>query len=489
MNKITPIILSGGSGTRLWPLSRQSEPKQFLELFNDKSLFLQTIERVRNSKIFNPAIIICNYDHRFLITEELKKIDYQPYKIILEPCKRNTAPAIAIAAFATIEYLSQSNIENDQDTMLVMPCDHLIKKQDKLLEIISEISNINIKETIITLGIKPNNAETGYGYINHNHQNSPIIDNIIKNINYDIFAVNKFIEKPNLILAKQLLEQGNNLWNSGIFIIKATNYINQLKIHQKDILKFSQDSYRFSHIDLGFTRLNDDHFAKNPDLSIDYAILEKSSDLAVIPIDIEWSDVGSWDAISKLKERDQNNNNLIGNVVAIETNNCFIYSKEKLCTSYGINNLIIINLKDALLIIDKNHAQQVKKIFEFLQEKNYQEINVGPCQLRPWGSFEILDIGDNFKLKKIIVKPHSSLSLQMHNHRCEHWVVVKGSAVVFRDDEKFILESNQSTYIKAGCKHRLVNDNDYNLEIIEVQTGSYIGEDDIIRFDDIYGRK
>jgi len=486
--KITPIILSGGSGTRLWPISRQLNPKQFLNFFGKNSLFQQTIMRVFNQEIFNPAIIICNQEHRFLAEEQLQQINYQNYQIILEPESKNTAPAIAIGAMATQNFLQKNNFNNFHDLMLIMPCDHLISNPENFIENIAEITKIyqenkELSQYLTTLGINPTNAETGYGYINSSNkilaENNKIVLKLVEN----------FIEKPSLAKANQLILDKNNIWNSGIFLTKASFYLQKLKLLQNNIFQSCLLAYQNAKNDLNFLRLNEQDFAKNDNLSIDYALLEKMpNNLAVLPLKINWSDVGNWESIANLSPKDEENNSKIGRIINLKTSNCYIYSPEKITTTIGVDNLIIINLKDALLIANKNNAQEVKNIFELLQKNNFEEAISTTKKLRPWGSFEVLDCGNGFKLKKIIVKPMQALSLQMHNYRCEHWVVTHGVANVLIDDREFILNANESTYINAKQKHRLINKSQEILEIIEVQTGKYLEEDDIIRFEDKYGR-
>lgn len=476
MKKITPIILSGGSGTRLWPLSRALNPKQFLNIFTDKSLFEETISRTKDDQDFFAPTIICNEEHRFTVALKLEENNIKNSSIILEPCARNTAPAIAVAAFDVLQKNGDRN-----DAMLVMPCDHIIKNVAKFKEIVKDSLKI-IDDFFITFGIAAKSAHTGYGYIK--------IQEKIANSNS--YFVEKFVEKPNKEKAQEFLQSQKYLWNSGIFMFKASKYLSELKKAKPEIYENVKNSYEKAQQDFDFTRVNKEFFEKCENISIDYAIMENLSQdkkIAVSKLDLEWDDVGNFDAISQNLAKDENQNNIIGDIIAYETRNCYINSQNKLTATINVQDLIIVSLKDVVLVANKENAQDVKKIYEELEKQNRQEIHSHPKVLRPWGSFEVLEEGKNFKVKKIIVKPKSSLSLQMHNFRSEHWIVVKGVAEVVCGEEKFKLDQNHSTFIPIKTKHRLENQGSEDLEIIEVQTGNYLGEDDIIRFEDFYGRK
>lgn len=473
--KITPIILSGGSGTRLWPISRNLNPKQFLDFFGKNSLFQKTTLRSKNPTNFHNPIIVCNNEHRFLAAEELQKINIEPQTIILEPSGRNTAPAVAIAAFNVI-----SNKNKEDDLILVMPSDHIIQDEKGFISAVKKAALAAQDNYLVTFGIVPNKAETGYGYIKKD-----------KKLNgfKEIFAVEKFIEKPEKKLAEKFLKDGGYFWNSGIFMFKASTYLKILKDLQPEIFNNCQKSYKNSSKDLDFIRLSAVDFEKCPNISIDYAVMEKAKKVAILPIDIGWSDVGSWETVAEISKKDKDKNSLIGDVIALKTKNCYINSNDKLVTAIGLEGLIVIALKDAILIANKNNSQDVKELFNILKSKNREECSSHTISLRPWGSFENINIGKNFKVKKITVKPKASLSLQVHKHRAEHWIVVKGTAHVTCGEREFILNKDQSTYIPLGKKHRLENKGKILLEVIEVQTGNYLGEDDIIRFSDIYGRQ
>ncbi len=471
--KIIPVILSGGSGTRLWPVSRSLNPKQFLDFFGDRSLFQQTAIRVRGNNFSNP-IIICNNEHRFVAAEELQRINIHPSSIILEPTGRNTAPAITIAALDVIK-----NSAKKDAVILVMPSDHIIENEQKFNEAIQKSLSAAEDGFLITFGITPDRPETGYGYIKQGKKTDFA----------EVFLAEEFIEKPKIEIAKKFLEEKKYLWNSGIFMFRASTYLEAIQKFQPDIFINCCKAYSEANHDLDFIRLNAEYFEKSPNISIDYAVMEKSKKVAVVPISVGWSDVGSWQAISDIAPKDKDGNSFIGDVKALKTKDCYINSRRGIVAAIGVKNLIIVTLKDAVLIIDKNNAQDVKEIFELLKKDKRDECHSHTKVLRPWGSFETIDIDDRFKVKRINVKPKSSLSLQMHNHRAEHWVIVKGTAHVTCGNDEFILTEDESTYIPVGKKHRLENRGNIPLEIIEVQTGSYLGEDDIIRFSDIYGRE
>ncbi|MDX2083121.1 MAG: mannose-1-phosphate guanylyltransferase/mannose-6-phosphate isomerase [Rickettsiales bacterium] len=470
--KITPVILSGGSGTRLWPLSRSLNPKQFLNLVDENSLFQKTALRTKNEEIFHNPIIICNNEHRFIAAEELQKIDVTPKLIILEPIAKNTAPAITIAAINAVENKSD-------DLILVMPSDHIIKDEENFIKNVKAATKAAKEGYLITFGIVANRPETGFGYIKSGEKLTTL---------GEIFTVEKFIEKPEKSVAENFLKQGGYFWNSGIFMFRASSYLEILRQLENNIFIHCCGAYNKAIKDLDFVRLSAEDFEKCPSISVDYAVMEKADKVAVVPINVGWSDVGNWQALSEISAQDKDGNSLIGDVVTLRTKDCYINSKNSLVTTIGIENLIIVALKDVILIANKNNAQDVKELFEILKKNKRAECDSHTKVLRPWGSFETIDISDRFKVKRITVKPKSALSLQMHNHRAEHWVVVKGTAHVTCGSKEFILTEDESTYIPIGKKHRLENKGQIPLELIEVQTGNYLGEDDIIRFSDIYGR-
>ncbi len=473
MNRITPIILSGGSGTRLWPVSRELNPKQFLDFFGEFSLFQQTALRVKNSEEFRQPIVICNNEHRFTAAEELQKIKMEAQSIILESIGRNTAPAIAIAALDVITKNPKD------DVILVMPSDHIITDEKQFIEQVKKAKKATKDEYLVTFGIVPDRAETGYGYIKK--------DTKLKDFP-ELFSVEKFIEKPKKEVAEDFVRSEKYLWNSGIFMFRASIYLEELQKFHGEIFVNCVNAYNKAVRDLDFIRLHAESFEKCANISIDYAVMENAKKVAVAPINVGWSDVGSWQAVADLAKKDKNQNSLIGNSFALKSQNCYINSRNGLVAAIGVENLIIISLKDVVLIANKNNAQDVKEMFEALKKLKHEECRSHTKVLRPWGDFETVDISERFKVKRITVKPKASLSLQMHNHRSEHWIVVKGTAHVTCGAKEFVLTEDQSTYIPVGKKHRLENKGRIPLELIEVQTGGYLGEDDIIRFSDIYGR-
>lgn len=473
MTKITPIILSGGSGTRLWPLSRKCYPKQFLSFFDDKTLFQNTVLRISDSQFFNKPLIVCNNEHRFMAANDLQNINTKYSSIILEPVSRNTAPAIALAA---IEILQKNSKEDD--LMLIMPSDHLIENDQQFIKDVESVKDCAQKGNLITFGIIPQEAETGYGYIK-------------KSSNSDwknIYNVAEFVEKPDKKTAEEYVASKDYFWNSGMFLFKASTFLQELESYKLEILENCKKSHENAINDLDFIRAEADSFANCENISIDYAVMEKSKKVMICPINIGWSDIGSWQSISQHSPADDNGNNLKGDVKVIDTKNCYINSANSLITTIGVSDLIVVSLKDVTLIANKNRSQDVKKMFEILLKEKREECQNHIKAFRPWGSYEQIDLGRRFKVKRITVKPGAALSLQLHKYRAEHWIVVKGQAHVTNDDKEFILNEDQSTYIPTNQKHRLENKGDKDLEVIEVQTGEYLGEDDIIRFSDKYGR-
>jgi mannose-1-phosphate guanylyltransferase/mannose-6-phosphate isomerase len=471
--KITPVILSGGSGTRLWPVSRELNPKQFLDFFGKNSLFQQAALRTKDTNDFHKPIVVCNNEHRFTVAEELQKIKINPRTIILESSGRNTAPAIAVAALDVIAANSKD------DLILVMPSDHIIQDEKAFISAVKSAAKAAQNDYLITFGIVPTKAETGYGYI----KKSKSLEGFS-----EVFSVAEFVEKPNQATAENFIKNENYLWNSGIFLFRASTYLEALQKFNGETFVNSINAHNKAVRDLDFLRLHAEDFEKCPNISVDYAVMERAEKVGVVPLDAAWSDVGSWQAIADLEEKDENNNSLLGEVVALDTKDCYVNSRHKLVATIGVKNLIVIALKDAVLIVDKNKSQDVKKMFGLLKQLKKEECKAHTKVLRPWGSFETVDLDKRFKVKKISVKPGASLSLQMHNYRAEHWIVVKGVAHVTCGEKEFILNEDQSTYIPLGQKHRLENKEKTPLEIIEVQTGEYLGEDDIVRFSDIYGR-
>ena len=466
---IIPVILSGGSGTRLWPLSRKLHPKQFIELMGKTTLFQEAILRLPES-IENP-LIICNEEHRFLAAEQLRKINKEPKNIILEPVGRNTAPAIALAALKSIK-------ESEDAILLVLSADHLIQDMDKFHQAIALATKQAEQNKLVTFGIAPNKIETGYGYIKAN---------ISKNKNY--YDIDEFVEKPDYKTAKKYVDSGGYFWNSGMFMFKASVYLSELEKYEPEILSACQKSCQTEFYDLDFIRLNEQEFLKCPSQSIDYAVMEKTKNASMVVLDANWNDVGSWTALWDSQVKDNDDNLVVGDVILDKVSDTYVHStSNRLVSVIGLSDLIVVDTQDAVLVTNKEHAQDVKNIVEKIKKSGRLESDQHRKIFRPWGYYDSIDRGEGFQVKRILVNPGQKLSLQKHNHRSEHWVVVKGKAQVTCGEKTFQLIENQSTYISLGKVHRLENIEDTPLEIIEIQTGSYLGEDDIIRIDDDYER-
>jgi len=465
---ITPIIISGGSGTRLWPLSRKLQPKQFISLGNDTTLFQDTILRL--PKEAEDPIIICNEDHRFLAAEQLREINKFSTGIILEPIGKNTAPAIALAA---LKLYSSS----EDPILLVLPADHMIEDIHSFHEAIKIAETLAIQNKLVTFGIVPKKAETGYGYIEAE-----------MNLNSKFYNIKSFKEKPNQTNANKYFKSGKYLWNSGMFMFKSSIYLQELEKFAPEILACCKNSLKDERQDHDFIRLINEEFLKCPELSIDYAVMEHTKSSVVVPLDANWNDVGSWESLMSSKLKDTEGNVVEGDVILDNVENTFAYSSNRLVSAVGVSDLIIIDTSDALLVTSKEYSQNIKKIVAKLKDQNRPEAVNHRKVFRPWGYYDSLDVGDGFQAKRICVKPGEKISLQKHKHRSEHWVVVSGTAKITCGDKIYNLEKNQSTYIPKGEIHRLENQGTVDLEIIEVQTGDYLGEDDIIRLEDDYER-
>ena len=474
-NIIQPIILSGGSGTRLWPLSRESFPKQYIKLnSSDELSFLQkTQKRLEGLKNLEDPIIICNEEQRFLVAEQMRQINITPKSIILEPFGRNTAPAIAIAALKAIE-------EDQNSILLVLSSDHEIKNPYNFRKAVEAGLNDAENEKLVTFGIKPEYPETGYGYIETMESYSLQLLKSLK--------IKSFIEKPNSKKANEYLNKDNFLWNSGIFLFKSNSIINALSLYEPELLSFCNQALTKSSKDLDFQRLDKDSFRKCANISIDNAIMEKTKNTCVIPLNAGWSDVGNWKALWEIEKKDKNRNVITGDVLVDNVKDSYVYSKKKLLVGVDLQNLIIVQTDDATLVANKNKSQDIKEIVKKLNLNSRKETKIHRKVLRPWGYYYLIEEGPTWKVKEISVNPKSSLSLQKHLHRSEHWIIIKGIATVCNNEEKYLLKENQSTYIPVGSKHRLSNNEVLSLRLIEVQCGNYLGEDDIVRFDDNYGR-
>ena len=474
-NPIIPVILCGGSGTRLWPLSRESFPKQFLVLDkkSGKSLLQKTYQRLLGIKDLLDPIIVCNEEHRFLVAEQMREIQAKPNTILLEPIGRNTAPAVALSALLALEK------ENDP-LLLILSSDHDIKNKKDFHNAIEISKSYALKNRLVTFGIVPTYPEIGYGYIKGEKNFN--LNNIV-GIN-----ISKFIEKPNMETAKKLIKDKSYTWNSGMFVFKAKTILKEMGKYSPEIVHFCESSLNESIIDLDFKRLNKESFEKCPDLSLDVAIMEKSKIGTVIPLNAGWSDIGSWKSVWENSDKDENENLIEGKVITKDTKSSLIRSEKKLIVGLGLKNLIIIDTNDAILIADKMKDQEVKNIVKELKSKKMPEGFSHQKVYRPWGDYVSIAYAKNWQVKIINVKPGESLSLQRHKHRAEHWIIVNGTAKVEIDDLEHVLIENQSTYIPLGSKHRLSNPGETTLSLIEIQSGSYLGEDDIERFEDNYGR-
>lgn len=469
---IYPVILSGGSGTRLWPLSRAALPKQFLPLLTEHTLFQETLLRLDGIPGMAAPLVICNNEHRFLAAEQLLAIEVKPLSLILEPFGRNTAPAVVVAAFAALA-------KDKQAILLVLPADHLIQDIPSFHVAIQSALDLAQQDKLVTFGITPDEPATGFGYIERGNS---------LGANEHSFAVARFVEKPDLDTARQFLASGNFFWNSGMFVFKATAYLRELQRHRPDIHQAAQQAWQLSVIDLDFCRLDEQAFAACPSDSIDYAVMERTQDAAMVTVDIGWSDIGSWSSLADVSIQDTQGNALRGDVYTAESANTYIRAESRMVAAIGVQDLVIVETADAVLVMHKDFAQDVKNTVEYLKQAERTEHLIHRRVYRPWGYYEGIDVGDRFQAKRIMVKPSAKLSLQMHHHRAEHWVVVSGQARVTRGDEILLLCADQSTYIPLGMKHRLENIGEEPLYLIEVQSGSYLGEDDIVRFDDDYKR-
>ena len=472
---IIPVILCGGTGSRLWPLSRQSYPKQFLSINSkaNKSLLQSTQERIKNINGLRDPILICNEEHRFLVAEQMREINIKPNSILLEPIGRNTAPAIVLAALKAIE------IEKDP-ILLVLSSDHFIGNQSQFIKVLNEGIQYAERERLVTFGVIPDSPDTGYGYIK---SELPLDGSKVYGSN-----IESFIEKPDLETAKELIKDKRYTWNSGMFIFKANSILKEIKNHAPIILKYCKEALEESLFDLDFQRLKKEVFKKCPNISIDVAVMEKTNIGTVLPLEAKWTDIGSWDSIWKISNKDINNNFIKGKVLAKDTTNCYLRSEKRLITTIGIKDLIIIETSDAILVAEKSKSQEVKNVVNLLKQEGISEGQEHKKIYRPWGFYESIIDEERWQVKIINVKPGEKLSLQKHHHRSEHWIVVSGTANVEIDGKQTTLHENQSSYIPIGSKHRLSNPGKIMLKLIEVQSGSYLGEDDIQRFEDNYGR-
>lgn len=465
---INPVIMAGGSGTRLWPMSRSLYPKQFLALVNDSTMLEDTCRRLGGLDV-GSLTVICGEDHRFTVAEQLRE-DNEQATIVLEPAGRNTAPAVALAALAAQK-------EGADPILLVLAADHVIRDVAAFQQSVEKALPFAEQGQLVTFGIVPTAAETGYGYI---HTGDPL--------NEGAHRVAEFVEKPDADTAQQYVKSGKYLWNSGMFMFRASRYLEELRSFRPDILQVCEKAMASAAVDADFLRPDKKTFLECPDDSIDYAVMEKTADAVVVPMSCGWSDVGSWSALWDVSEKDTSGNALFGDVIAQDTRASYVRSDSKLIATLGVEDLVIVETDDAIMVAHKDKVQNVKNIVTELKAQQRTEVQLHRKVYRPWGYYDSIDAGKRFQVKRIVVKPGGKLSLQMHHHRAEHWIVVSGTAKVTKGDEEFFVTENQSTYIPLGVTHRLENPGTIELEMIEVQSGSYLGEDDIVRFEDTYGR-
>ncbi len=488
---LQPVILSGGSGSRLWPLSREAFPKQFLPLTSEHTMLQDTVRRVqgldedqpdRVSRLFDP-IVVCNEAHRFLVAEQFRAMGRRPASIILEPKGRNTAPALTLAALA-------ATLDGADPVLLVMPADHTIRNEAGFRAAVADGCVLARQGAVVTFGIVPRKPETGYGYIRQGERYEA------EGLEGPAFELSGFVEKPDEETAQTYLASGEYLWNSGLFMMRATTWLALIEDFRPDIARVVVKAFSRGGIDGDFQRVDAEIFATCPSDSIDYAVMEHLTGSSssegppplVVPLDVGWSDVGAWSALWEVREQDSSGNVLDGDAFVHDATNNLLVANHRMVAALGVHDLIVVETADAVLVASKGSAQDVKAVTQFLQNEQRDEYRYHQRVHRPWGSFESIGRGDRYQVKRLTVKPGESLSLQMHHHRAEHWIVVSGTARVTCDDSEFLLSENQSTYIPVGSRHRLANPGAIPLEIIEVQSGGYLGEDDIVRFDDVYNR-
>jgi mannose-1-phosphate guanylyltransferase len=465
---ITPVIMAGGSGSRLWPLSRSLYPKQFLALTGELTMLQDTVQRLSNLEV-NAPLVICNEEHRFIVAEQLRSLD-KTGSIILEPVGRNTAPAIALAAEVSV---------NDNDPLLlVLAADHVIQDNRAFTDAVKNAIPLAENGKLVTFGIVPTQAHTGYGYIKRGNK-------VSDSSGYD---VNAFVEKPDSQTAAIYIESGEYYWNSGMFLFKASRYLQELQKYRPDIFSACKKAIEHTTQDQDFIRLDAEAFELSPDESVDYAVMENTTDAVVVPLDAGWNDIGAWSALWEVNDKDEKGNTAFGDTILQETTNSLIHGGERLIATVGLDNVVIVDTKDALLVACKDKVQDVKRIVEKLKSEKRSEFKIHREVYRPWGKYDAIDNGERYQVKRITVNPGEKLSSQMHHHRAEHWIVVSGTASVTNGDNTFLVTENESTYIPIGIVHSLENPGKVPLEIIEVQSGSYLGEDDIVRFEDRYGR-
>jgi len=469
---LVPVILSGGSGTRLWPLSRELHPKQFLPLVSEYSLFQETVQRTDGLTVGAP-VVVCNEQHRFMVAEQLLKLELKATSIVLEPQARNTAPAVALAALAAKQAFSSEQ----SLLLLVLPADHQIRDRAAFLQAVKRGTSAAAAGKLVTFGVVPNVPETGYGYIRKGQAQD------------SAFEIAEFVEKPKRDQAERYVSSGEYLWNSGMFLFDATVYLHELKRFEPAMYEACSKAFEGSSHDLDFTRVDSKIFATCPANSIDYAVMEKTQNAVVVPLEAGWSDVGSWASLRESLPQDDQGNVTRGDVVSEDTQGCYLHADHRLIATVGLTDHVVVETRDAVFVAPNDRAQDVKALVAKLKSMQRPEVSLHREVARPWGSYDSIDFGDRFQVKRLSVKPGAQLSLQMHHHRAEHWIVVSGTALITCNDKEFLLSENESTYIPVGATHRISNPGKVPLHIIEVQSGSYLGEDDIVRFEDNYGRQ
>jgi mannose-1-phosphate guanylyltransferase/mannose-6-phosphate isomerase len=467
--KVIPVILCGGAGTRLWPLSRELYPKQLLALVNDYSLLQNTVTRCARHPDVTSPVLVCNEEHRFLVAEQLREVKIVPSSIILEPERRNTAPAVALAAHEVLK-------QDDDAILVVLPSDHMIEQTDVFLDALTRAIELARSDALVTFGVVPDKPETGYGYI----RKGLAVE--------EAYRVDKFVEKPDLVTAIDFFQSGLYLWNSGMFVFKASVFLKELVKQKPDIAAAMKKATSGSKSDFDFTRVDTEAFCVSASDSIDYAVMEHTTEAIVVPLNAGWSDIGSWNALWEISKKDEHCNTLVGDVVVKDVENSYVWSGHRLVSVIGLRDVVVVETADAVMVASLDQAQNVKAVVNHLKNIGREERSYHRKVHRPWGYYERLDAGPEFQIKRINVHPGGILSLQLHHHRAEHWVVVNGVATVTVGEKVFELNKNESCYIPKETRHRLQNLSEMSLEIVEVQSGNYLGEDDIVRFDDSYGR-
>jgi mannose-1-phosphate guanylyltransferase/mannose-6-phosphate isomerase len=477
---LIPVVLSGGSGTRLWPLSRELHPKQLLPLVGERTMLQETVARLAGVADLGAPVVVCNESHRFMVAEQLRGLGSAPQAIVLEPIGRNTAPAVAVAALVVLGRATPAangRAADEDPVLLVLPADHVIRDVESFREAVAAGRAAAEQGKLVTFGVVPDRPETGYGYIRRARGDGPA------------FPVAEFVEKPDLATAVRYVQSGEYFWNSGMFMFRARAYLAELREHAPAMLAACESAVAAATRDLDFTRLPPAEFGACPADSVDYAVMEKTTSAVVVPLDAGWSDVGSWSALQDALPTDAQGNVTAGDVIAEGATGCYLHSTSRLIAAVGLADHVVVETKDAVLVAPRDRVQDVKALVARLKVQGRYETSLHREVFRPWGSYDSIDGGDRFQVKRLVVKPGASMSLQLHHHRAEHWIVVSGTARITRGEETFLLGENESTFIPMGTKHRIENPGKVTLHIIEVQSGSYLGEDDIVRFEDRYGRE